>query len=234
MLTVQEVAKALPSHLKTAATQDLVDTLNKLQIEPEAAEAIRDNFLSYAHVLKEGRFKMEDYLNAIGYVSFKLMGYSNKDAYAQVFPHRYEGMIARGVHEKDISAYVAAYHKNKLVTMILEQAIIPSWILNQDAYQKAINTQVHLMTHAKSEKVRADAANSILTHLKKPESKQMELAITTKDNSGLEELKSKMLELAQIQRSLIEGGAASTRDIAHQRIIEAEVAEVVAAEGEAE
>ena len=223
MLTVQEVAKALPSHLKTAATQSLVDSLNQLQLDPEAAEAIRDNFISYTHVLKEGRFKLEDYLNAIGYVSFKLMGYTNRESYARVFPQRYQSLVARGVDEKDISAYVAAYHKNKLVTSVLEQAIIPSWILNQDAYQKAINTQLALMTKAKSEKVRCDAANSILTHLKKPESKQVELAITTKDNSGLEELKASMLDLVKVQQAMIEGGAASTRDIAHQRIIEAEV-----------
>lgn len=222
-LTIQDVAQALPPHLKVAATQNLVDTLNQIQLDPEAADAIRSNFISYAHVLKEGRFKIEDYLNAIAYVSFKLMGYTNREAYTQTFPQRYQNLVAKGTSDKDISAYVAAYHKNKLVTLVLEQSIIPSWILNQDAYQKAINTQLDLMTNSQSDKVRCEAANSILTHLKRPETKQIQLDISTKDSSGLDELKSKMVELAEIQRSLIEGGAMNTRTVAHQTLIEAEV-----------
>lgn len=226
MLTVAEVASALPSHLKSAATQSLVDALNNLQLDPEAAEAIRDNFLSYTHVLKEGRYKIEDYLNAIGYVSFKLMGYTNREAYARTFPDRYQSLAARGVSEKDISAYVAAFHKNKLVSLVLEQAVIPSWILNQDAYQKAINTQLVLMTTAKSELVRATAANSLLTHLKRPEIKQVQLEVTTADNSGLDVLKSSILKLVEQQQSMIQAGGATTREIAHQVIIEAEVVPV--------
>lgn len=223
MLTIEEVSKALPGHLKTAATQDLVDKLNQLQVDPEAAEAIRDNFLSYTHVLKDGRFKLEDYMNAVGYVSFKLMGYSNREAYSRVFPQRYQALVARGADEKDISAYVAAFHKNKLTSLVLEQSIIPSWILNQDAFQKAINTQLTLMVTSKSDKVRCDAANSILTHLKRPETKQLQIDINTKDNSGLDELKETMLKLAQMQQGMIEDGRANTREVAHQTIIDAEV-----------
>ena len=222
-LTIHDVAEALPPHLKGSASQGLVDALNQIPVDPEVAEAIRDNFISYTRVLTEGRFKIDDYLNAVAYVSFKLMGYSNKEAYERTFPQRYQALIARGASSKDISAYVAAYHSNKLVTLVLEQSVIPSWVLNQDVYQKAINTQFELMNDTQvSPKVRTEAANSILTHLKRPESKQVELNVRTGQSSGLDELKGMMTQLAQQQIALLESGAVQTREVAHQKLITSE------------
>lgn len=215
MLTVQEIKESLPVHLKTAATQELTDKVNQIAQDPEAARDIRENFISYIHVLKEGKFKTEDYLNAVAYVSYKIMGYTNQESYKRVFPQRYQAQVAKGASDKDISAYVAAYNKGKLVNLILEQTLVPSWVLNQDIYQKAINVQAELMLSAASEKVRAEAANSLLTHLKKPESKQVELSIGVEDTSGMNELKDMLSSLAQRQQDLI-GQGMTTREIAHQ------------------
>lgn len=219
MLTIAEVSETLPAHLKGSVTQQLVDQLNQISQDPEHVRAIRDNFISYGRVLQEGKFKLEDYLNAVAYVSYKLMGYHNKEAYERTFPQRYLGLLSAGKSEKDISAYVSAYHKNKLVTMIMEQAIIPSWVLNQDAFQQAINTQMELMVNARSEKVRSDAANSLLTHLKKPETKQVEMKFDVQDNSGLEEMKASLAKMAEMQQALIKGGM-STHEVAQQSIID--------------
>lgn len=229
MLTIAEVTKAMPPQLKGNVSQDLVDLVNNISNDPEACRTIRETFISYTSVLKEGRFKSEDYVYAVTYVSYKLMGYNNKEAYARTFPARYQALVAKGATEKDISAYVAAYNKGKLVNLILEQTLIPVWVLNQEVYQKAISVQAELMLTAKSEKVRAEAANSILTHLKKPEKKEIELRLDTADNSGLNELKDKLLEMAQLQQELIQAGL-STKDIAHQRLVPADDGSIIDAE----
>jgi hypothetical protein len=154
------------------------------------------------------------------------MGYTNKDAYAKTFPDRYQVLGLKGASEKDISAYVAMYHKNKLVNQILEQAVIPSWLLNQDAYQKAINKQLDLMANALSEKVQTDAANSLLTHLKPPETKKVELDISVRNEGGIADLKATMEQLAQTQLELIKGGQ-NAREVGRTPLlIEGEVAEV--------
>lgn len=222
MLTHSEITAALPAHLKVGVTQELVDLVNNVAQDPEAARTVRENFLSYTSVLKEGRFKTEDYVHAVAYVSYKLMGYSNMEAYVRTFPDRYTALRARNATDKDISAYVAAYNKNKLVNLILEQSLIPTWVLNQDAFQRAINTQMQLMLNSKSDKVRCDAANSLLTHLKKPEKKEVQLSIGIEDNSGMNELRAKLRELAEMQQGLIQGGM-KTREIAQQTIIDAVV-----------
>jgi len=218
MLTLNELTEAMPPQLKKAATQELLDKVNQASVDPEVAKTIRENFVTYGSVLKDGRFKIEDYLNACTYVSFKMMEYTNQDAYAKTFPQRYQLLVAAGRSKKEISAYVANYNKNKLVNMVLEQAIIPAWILNQGVYQQAIDTQLELMMTASSEKVRAEAANSILTHLKKPETKKVEIDIGVADNSGMAELRETMAALAQKQIDMIRGGT-TTQEIAHQKMI---------------
>lgn len=234
LVTLDEIKDALPRNLRLNATQELTDKVNKVAKDPEYAKIIRENFLSYTSVLEEGKFKVEDYLHAVAYVSYKLMGYTNQEAYARTFPDRYRGLRAKNVSDKDISSYVASYNKGKLVNMLLEQTLIPSWVLNQDIYQQAIETQAELMVNAKSEKVRTDAANSILTHLKKPEKKQVELSIGPKENSGTLELKNLLTELAERQKQMISTGT-RTKEIAHQplmkgppqgEIIEAEAVEI--------
>lgn len=94
------------------------------------AEAIKDNFLSYTQVLSEGKFKTEDYLSAVMYVSFKLMGMTNQDAYARTFPARYRTLLNNGTSAKDISSYVSMYNKGRLVNLILEKSLIPTWVFD--------------------------------------------------------------------------------------------------------
>ena len=218
-MTVELLKATLPKALQGNATQELADHINNIALDPEVAEEVRNNFLSYTKVLQEGKFKTESYLDAVTYVTHKLMGYSNQDAYIRTFPQRYQALVAKGVSAKDLSAYVAAYHSNKLVNLILEQSIVPSWLLNRDVYQRAINTQFELMTDPDvSAKVRSDAANSILTHLKQPESQKVELEVGVKHGGGIADLMATMNQLARQQQELIQKGVPA-RQVARERLV---------------
>lgn len=217
-LTLHQVAHALPPNLKNNVTQQLVDNINNCVADPIMAEAIKDNFLSYTQVLSEGKFKTEDYLSAVMYVSFKLMGMTNQDAYARTFPARYRTLLNNGTSAKDISSYVSMYNKGRLVNLILEKSLIPTWVLNQHIYQKAINVQADLMSNANSEMVRMQAANSILTHLVKPKEVGPLINLDLRESSGLNELKATLTQLAQQQRDLISNGI-TTKQIADQGLI---------------
>lgn len=219
MLTVDVVQQVMPPALKSVITQPLVDRINNAVTDPVIAENIRENFMSYTRVLQEGKFKTEDYLSAVMYVSFKLMGYTNQDAYCHTFPHRHATLVANGATAKDISSYVSAYAKGKLVNMILEQTLVPSWVLNQEIYQRAINTQADLMMNANSELVRTQAANSLLTHLSKPKEAGPLVNINLNETSGMNELKDLLQGVAKKQQEAIRDGV-STKDIAAQPLIE--------------
>ena len=229
MLTIDQFKTALPDKVKKSVNQELIDQINKTLAEPELYEAYRDNLMSYTRVMADGRFKIQNYIDAVKYVSHKLMGCSNIDAYTKTFPDKYQNFLAQGVVAKDIASYVTAYNKSKLVNLIIEQTLIPAYVLNQDLYQKALNTQAELMITAKSEKVRCDAANSLLTHLKMPETQKVELEIGVREDSSIAALRATTLELARQQRLMVESGAMNAQEVAHGRlIIEGEAREVAA------
>ncbi|ALA45542.1 hypothetical protein KMC57_gp43 [Achromobacter phage vB_AxyP_19-32_Axy24] len=206
MLTKQEIIQALPPNLKSAVTDQFVDMVNDITQDQQAAEYIRENFITYTMVLKEGRFKTEDYLNAVAYVSYKHMGLSNKEAFFKTFPQRQVALVAKGTSEKDIAAHVAGYHKGKLVNLIMEKSLVPTWVAYQDVYHKAIAVQADLMQNAQSEKVRSDAANSILTHLAKPKEAAAVVNVDLRENSGMKELVATLTQLAGAQRQAISDG----------------------------
>lgn len=220
-ITLEDIKSTVPVKLQSAITQSLVDKLNIINSDlPDAADSIKDNFITFVDVLSEGKYKVTDYLNAITYVSFKLMGKTNRDAYRITFPERFKRMRENGMPDKDIDSIISAFNRNRLVNKIYEKTIIPSWILNQDAYQEAVNTQVELMRTASSERVRAMAADSILNHLKRPDNiAQAQLNINVNTSSVLDEIQKNMVDLAKTQQELIRNKQASPKEIAEQRII---------------
>ncbi len=218
-LSLAQVRDAVPKSLQCNVKQALVDTLNNLGNDPEEGKLIRDNFLSFSDILKSGTYKTQDYINAVIYVSYKICGRTNQEAYYLTFPDRHAKLLAKGATSKDISAYVSAFNRGELVQQMLNRAMIPSWLLNQDVYQEAVNTQLELMRTAKSERVRFMAADSLMSHLGKPESNQQTgVNININSYSGLDDLSAKIQELSDAQQKAIEMGV-STKDIAAQVLV---------------
>jgi hypothetical protein len=227
MLTLEQFKLALPDKVKKSINQELVDQINSTLSDPEMFESYRDNLISYTKVMADGKFKVSSYIDAVRYVSFKLMGCTNIEAYTKTFPDKYQRFVQQGIQAKDIASYVTAYNKSKLVNLIFEQTLIPSHVLNQDLYQRALNVQADLMVNAKSEKVRCDAANSLLTQLKAPEVKKVELDIGVKEDSSIAALRATTMELARQQRLMVESGAMNAQEVAHGKLIIEGTAEVV-------
>ena len=119
-LTVEQFRQALPDKVKKSINQELIDQINTTLSDPDMYEAYRDNLLSYTKVMSDGRFKVAEYINAVKYVSHKLMGCTNIEAYSKTFPDKIARFTAQGVAPKDIASYVTAYNKSKLVNLIME------------------------------------------------------------------------------------------------------------------
>lgn len=218
-LSIEELQVALPAQFKKSVNKELLDSVNNVISDPEVYQSYRDNLLSYAHVLNNGKFKVSSYVDAIRYCSFKFMNHTNIMAYSKAFPDKIKRFNEQGVSAKDISSYVHAYSKTKLVTMIMEQAFIPTWLLNQDLFQQALNVQADLMLNANSEKVRSDAANSVLTQLKRPDTQKIELDVGVKTDKTIEALRASTLELVAQQKMAIQSGAMQAQEVAHSKLI---------------
>ena len=224
-LTMDVVRQVLPTKFARAITDENVAQWNLVTSDPDMAAYYRENFITYSKVLNEGKFTVDEYLNAVMYCSHRLAGETTKDSYLRVFPHKAAEWLVKGVKTKTQDAYVSMYNNTKLVRKIMEQSVIPIWVLNQDKAQAAINVLADLMDNAESEKVRSDSANALLNHLKKPDNLKVELDIGVKEGSELANLQKVMAELAQAQLSAIQSGGVNALGIAESRIVEAEVIE---------
>lgn len=232
MITMQFLKSQLPKNSSRIITNSMVDKINNLtrDDDEEFSSIYRANFTSYISVLKSGEFKITDYMSAVKYVSYKLMEHSNIDAYMFTFPDRYNRLLEENVsfgsekeiRDKKISPYVSMYNKNKLVNNIMDQSLIPNHIINAPLYQSALNQQAYLMMHASTDLVRTQAANSILVHLKPPESSKVEIDIGFKKDDVIEDYKTAMMAMVQKQKELIAGGA-DVKDIANASVRPIEV-----------
>jgi len=222
-LSLDVLRNVLPSNLKSNLTQGMVDNVNLFMTDPAFAEHYRNNLISYTQVLTTGKYKISSYLDAVRYVSFKHMGLTNQDCYIRTFPDKYDHFLKAGKTAKDISSFVYAYNQNQLVNALLEQSMIPAYIMHQDLFSKALTVQAELMNTATSEKVRSDAANSILSHLKQPEKSKVEIDVNISQNSVMDELRAATAKLVQEQKLAITSGAKTAGEIAGSRIIQGEV-----------
>jgi hypothetical protein len=177
-------------------------------------------------VLEDPNIKLPDYIAAVRYVSFQMMGYTNQQSWIKTFPDRYQALIdKKKIDESDdgyLRATVACYNRGKIVNAVREQTLVPAWILNSDVHQKAINRLAFLMTNSKSDKVQADAAASLLTHLKMPEAVTMKLNVEVKEDDSIRQMREEMTKLVRSQREAIETGVADADRIASAKLINGE------------
>lgn len=236
MLTVDILKEQLPKSKRRNVTESIVETINNITNNDDDVFTVgyRENFLSYISVMRDGQYKISDYMNAVKYVSYKLMEYENIDAYKYTFPDRYNRLLEtysdygtiEQIRNKRIASHVSMYNKNPLVNKILDQSVIPVSLLNADMFQKALNVNLDLALHARSELVRTTAANSLLTHLKPKEVVKMELDIGLKENDAIAELRKATQELAAMQKLSIQAGVSSPKEIAESIVIEADIEDI--------
>jgi len=217
-LTLEQLRSCVPLSIRKNIKKSMVDLVNSSCDDIDERNTFRENILTFANVLQEGKWKFEDYICAVKYVSHKLLGDGNTMAWAKVFPNRYQRLVDSGASSKTISAHTSQYNGTDLVSKIIERTLTPIWVANCDILQEAINTQAQLMRSAKSETVRHKAAANLIENLKKPESVQVDISVGV-SNDTVEDLRNVTRALALQQQKMIAGGHVTANDIAGSDII---------------
>ena len=206
-------------------TQDFLDKIVASVTNSEIAEQFKENFVTYLNVLSKGKYKMDDYISAVKYVSYKLLGYSNIKAYAATFPDRYQRLKDEG--QQQIEAFVSMYARGKLVNQIFEQTMVPTYVLNAPLHQEALN---ELAMMIKDPDVRGmtkvKACEAILQHTKQPEVVKGELTIGIEQSDTINDLREIVENLADTHKVLLERKGMTLKQIAETNIIDAEYTEV--------
>ena len=188
-------------------------------------EHYRDTLISVFDILdgSSGKYKFTDYLNAVKFVTYKLSGHTDVRAYAMTFPDRVDRMAQEKVPTSHLYVYASGYAKNKLVVDIQSKLIVPTHILFQDVFHQAVKVQASIMNDdSVAPKVRVEAANSLMTHLKQPEIKKAELQVTTSDSGVIGQLADALSNLSKGHQELLTQGKTTLKDISEATIIEVE------------
>lgn len=219
-ITLDQLKRCIPKGVNVTLTQDMVDKVNNIIASDEYAEEYRNNLTTYTSVLLNPKFRIADYINAVRFVTCKLLGDKNELAYAKTFPDRYDRLIKAGKSAKDISAHTSGYAANAIVVAITEQSMMPLHIVNNDLRQQAINVLANTMLDDKvSAKVKVEAADKLLAHLTPPKDTKIEINLGQKQTSVISELAAATSALAQQQRMMLESGLHSIKDVAESKLV---------------
>ena len=218
-MEVEVVKKLLPRGHRSMITQEFLDTIENSVSNTLVAEAFKDNFITYLNVLSSGKYKMESYINAIKFVSFKLMNYSDIDAYAGTFPQKFQHLKDEG--QEQIAAYVSMFANGKLVKQIYEQTVIPTYVLNAPLHQETINVLADMIRDPTVRGMtKVKACETILSYTKRPEVAKGELSINIEQGDTINELREVVEQLAETHKILLEKKNVKLKEVASTRIVD--------------
>lgn len=215
---------ALPKHVQKNVTDEFYDLVESIGKDPLIADQFEENIISYSDVLNSGRYKLTDYVNAVKFVSYKLLNKSDIDAYSAVFPKKYEELVMAGLTRGDIGAYVTSYTKGKMVIKILQQTVVPAYVLKAPMHFDAINELFNIGMKSRSDIARVQALSKVVDATKAPEDKKIQLELNIGKTDEIAELNKTMAEFAEKQSLAISNGM-DPKIVAEMDIITAEVIE---------
>ena len=218
-LSKDDIVYALPEQMKRTVNDAVIMSINNALEDNESMEIFKSNFVTYSSVLSKGKYSVQQYIDAVKFCSFVLMGMTNLDAYTRTFPMRIKRFKQEGKSRESINSFVSGYKTTKLVTDIMTQAQIPLYVLNQGAAQKAINAQLRIIRESKNDLAVVKAADSLLNHLAPPVETKVTLDIAPATTNDLDTLRDETRRLAQQQRQLIEQGVYSAKQVAEMKVV---------------
>lgn len=226
MLSIKEMKELVPQSMAKGLTEDKIADLVRTLGNPETLRIFRDSFITYRNLADKGNYSLDEYINAVKYMTYIAMGCNNKKAYTYTFPERMERLRQLGKSNHAISAHVAGYGRSKLITEMRKQFAVPLYIMNLDVPQKVVHELMGILKNSRNDLARVKAADTLLAHLAPPVDTKISVEVGVKHDSEYEDMMASMRETAAAQRAAIEAGQLTARDVAESRIIEGVVRDV--------
>jgi hypothetical protein len=222
-LSYEVFKEVIPKNMRKLVTEDTVNEINKLTLDPEYGEEFKTSLISATNLLAgKEKWSLKQYIDAVKFYSLTAAAMTQTDAYVKVFPDRLQARLDRGETKNDMNGEASRFNSSELVNRVRNQALVPLHLVNQGTVQLAINTLAHLMVNARSEVAKVSAATALLKELRPPDAQKIELDIGIKATDSIAELRKATEELVIAQRQSIEAGMA-VKYIAESRVVDVEV-----------
>lgn len=194
-LTLPLVHSQITSKQKLQVTEDTVEEINKLVNDPDYGPEFLESYLDCLNVFAEApRNDHKQYVNAMKFFSLVEANNSLTDSYVKVFPERYErrrkgnpGKTPDQVKQL-LRGEASRYNGSKLLAEIRRVATIPVQLVHRHLLHEAILATADLMKNARSEMVRAKAADTLIRELKPSEDQVLKVEVDDNTTSVISEL----------------------------------------------
>jgi hypothetical protein len=216
---------------------EFIDRLNNLGGESKVLSKIyKDNFFSWLKAVSGDdwdcrKYGIEDYVNAVKFVSLRLLGNTVLDSYKEVFPDRV--MLVEKEYEEDgdssklkerLNWLASAYSKGKLVVKILQLTLVPSYIINAPLYDEALQKLADMI---RNDEVRGmakvKACEAILEATKQPEVIEQNVNVNVGGgmirNEAMDELREVTEKLAATLKMEMEKGKHKLQEVADIELV---------------
>lgn len=216
---------------------EFIDRLNNLGGESKVLSKIyKDNFFSWLKAVSGDdwdcrKYGIEDYVNAVKFVSLRLLGNTILDSYKEVFPDRV--MLVEKEYEEDgdssklkerLNWLASAYSKGKLVVKILQLTLVPSYIINAPLYDEALQKLADMI---RNDEVRGmakvKACEAILEATKQPEVIEQNVNVNVGGgmirNEAMDELREVTEKLATTLKMEMEKGKHKLQEVADIELV---------------
>jgi len=162
-------------------------------------EELETMIVDTASVLTSGRYKMEDYLRAVEFCSYRLQEDTQVLAYKKTFPSRCVGKT-----DGAISGKASIYGNGKLVVELLGMSYVPIHLLYGRDRHKSLRKLSWLVDNGDTDRIQMESADKLLAHLKPPEEVKIELEIGLGASQVIEELSESLDKIALMAQAKIE------------------------------
>ena len=214
-LSIEEARSFVPRNFRSQITEKFLDQMEQAIGNDEQARHVRENFITYSKVLQDcdPNVNILDYLNAVRFITFKIMGYSAEESWKRVFPHKVEKLLREG-NEKHINKYANIYNKSQIVNKIYSQTMIPSYILHHEEYEKMISTLNDMIYSGELRGMaKVKAVEIFLSNTKPPEVAKAELQVSIQQSDTITDLRDATDKFARAMRLAIEEGKTTATEI---------------------
>lgn len=230
IVTKEELQAAIPSK-KGTITDELVELINKVQTEPEfQGESLAQTMITYQNVMKSGRVGIKQYMNAVRFCAYLIsMDDNYTEAYKRVFwdtdfVKNRVNLSTADPQYGELTSAASRYRRSKVVVDILTLSQVPLDVIFGGYRYKAMGVLAEMMTTAKLDRDKIQAARSVL-EMTKNDTVKIDLDIGVKEDSAVMNLKTQLAELASQQVALLDAGATDLKQLGGMKPIEADVVE---------
>lgn len=226
-LSYEELKERLPMNQGRLLSTRVVDMINEINSSEDFhRDQFIENMISYSSVLTTGRYKIEDYLKAVEFCSYKACGDTQLIAYQKTFRDEIAIKLRTTSRSPDFTSAASNYAKGKLVVGIMAQAQVPLNLFFAQEKFKLVGVLLDLAYTSKNERIKMESADKALGHLVDPTDNKIEIDLNVNQDSGVKSLEAKMDNLARLAVENITNGNMSVKELADSKteeIIDAEI-----------